>query len=196
MQRTTSRVEPIKRNGDNMFNFFGRKNALATPDGSGPIDQDNGSFHVGVELTSQDVEAPPLEKGEDGRYKFPIAKAVADSGGTATLAALVMALIVSAPAMASDCLGRVVTTNSHAFCLRLTDAGEARVDVMGSGVSMVRLNGGMFTMVAKFTRTVPDDRRSPVIFNAKAGISAIAEAGPLVRAIENNAAARQHLRIK
>lgn len=87
-----------------MFNFFGRKNALAPPDGSGPIDQDNASFHVGVELTSHDVEAPPLKKGEDGRYKFPIAKAVANSDGTATLTALVMALIVSAPAMASDCL--------------------------------------------------------------------------------------------
>lgn len=156
---------------------------------------DDGSFHIEVEITSQDVEAPPLEKGEGGRYDFPIAKAVA-IGGTATLAALAMALVASVPAMAGGCRGRVVETNSHVFCLRSTDGDEPRVDVMGTQVSMVRLNGGMLTMVKPHTRLVPDNPKLDITFSSEVSQKEIAKADESIRAIENNAAARQHLRIK
>jgi hypothetical protein len=140
---------------------------------------------------SGDRPAPPV----DPDHKFSVAKGVL--GGTSTLAGLALALLLSsAPALANACPGRVVNTDSHSLCLRSTDKGEPRVDVMGTQVSMVRFVGGMLTMSGPYTRTVPDDRRLPIIFNSKTGVGAIAEAGSFVRAIEGNAAARKHLRIQ
>ena len=45
-------------------------------------------------------------------------------------------------------------------------------------------------------KLVPDDSRFPIIFNSRAGVGAIAGAESFVQAIEGNAAARMHLRIR
>jgi hypothetical protein len=181
-----------------MFGLFAPKNSASasSSDESSSDDpsQDKGSFCVEVEV--KPLSAPLLEKDESGLYDLPIARAVV-KGGTSTLAGLALALLLSsAPALANACPGRVVNTSSHSLCLRSTDKGEPRVDVIGTQVSMVRFVGGMLTMSGPYTRTVPDDRRLPIIFNSKTGVGAIAEAGSSVRAIEGNAAARKHLRIQ
>lgn len=179
-----------------MFSIFSPKNSIGpTFDPSGSESGDGGS-DVEIALPTLDDNAPPLEKDDKGKYSFPIARAVAAAGGTVTLAALAMALLAAAPAMAGDCIGLLTRTEANTFCLRLTDGGEPRADLIGTKISMVRLNGGMLTMVGQHTRTVPDNRRINIIYNSKSAIGVIAAAGSSIKTIESNDAVRRHLRIK
>jgi hypothetical protein len=67
-----------------MFNFFGSNPSVPVLDSSEPIDGDGGSNEEAEDSTSNE-SAPTLGKDADGRYKFPIATAVARGSGTSSL---------------------------------------------------------------------------------------------------------------
>jgi hypothetical protein len=133
------------------------------------------------------------------KYDFPIATAIANGWGTASLAAIALALI-SLPAMAQPgCNGTIVDAKPHTLCLTATANGEARVDLMGSTVSVVRLLGAdrrpmaTTTMTGKHTRTVPDNASLPTIFNTRSAIGEIAKVSHLANAIVTNPKAKSYL---
>jgi hypothetical protein len=132
------------------------------------------------------------------KYDFPIATAVVNGWGTASLAGIALALI-SLPAIAQpDCIGRAVKNGPHTFCLTTTDRGEARVDLMGSTISVTRLERdglpvATLTMTREHTRTVPDNASLRTIYNSRSAVEKIAEVSHLVNAIVTDPKAKSYL---